>query len=57
MSEIEIQKFQIWVREQGDRFISDADEYISRVENVNESSNAQLPTVAGVGIYFFRGRE
>jgi len=57
MSPNEIQEFQVWVRERGDRFLSDAAEYISRRENTNESTNTELPTVAGVGIYFFRSRE
>jgi hypothetical protein len=57
MSAIEIQKFQVWVRERGDRFMSDADEYISRHEDSSEATNAETPAVAGVGIYFFRGRQ
>ena len=57
MSSSEIQKFQVWVRERGDGFMTEAADYISRHERTSESASAELPTIAGVGIYFFRGRE
>ena len=57
MSRSDILKFQIWVRKHGDRFMTDADEYISQLESTSDLSDSGLQTVAGVGVYFFRGRE
>lgn len=57
MSGNDIRKFQVWVREHGDKFLTDADEYISRHENTSDLADAESPTIAGVGVYFFRGRE
>jgi hypothetical protein len=57
MTPSDIQKFQIWVRERGDKFLSDVEEFIAHHENAKEAISKNSPTVAGIGIYFFRGRE
>jgi hypothetical protein len=56
LSGSEIRQFQLWVREKGDEFISDADAYISRLEKASTLATTSAPTVTGVGVYFFRER-
>jgi Family of unknown function (DUF6502) len=56
LGEADISAFQSWVRDKGDRFIWEADAYISRCEANSEHAVTDASKVAGVGVYFFRGR-
>jgi hypothetical protein len=53
LSEGGSQAFQLWVQEMGEQFISAADEYISRHEDMDGSMPSSSVPVTGVGIYFF----
>lgn len=55
LDEVDIDRFQLWVREHGSRFVEEADEFISKHENSSTRNEpSEWMRVAGVGLYFFR---
>jgi hypothetical protein len=55
LSRTEERRFQLWVRDEGSRFIQRADEFISRHEDLSENGSPARVTISGVGIFFFAG--
>ncbi len=49
----DVRKLQVWVRDEGGDFILRADEFISRLEVLEDSGISERSDACGVGLYFF----
>lgn len=49
------ENFQLWVNRLGEKFISEADEFISQHEKLRADERESVSPVVGVGLYFFTG--